>query len=70
MAFRWIGWPFVHGTLEHEPLILARQRFLDDLDRQIRQRLLDHPALLHALERHVDPIKNVEQIARRSRQPI
>ena len=34
-------------------LLVAGQRFPDDLDRQIGKRLLDHPPLLDPLERDV-----------------
>jgi len=34
-------------------LLVLDQGLSDDLDSQIGQRLLDHPALLHPLERHV-----------------
>ena len=41
------------GTGEHIRPLIARERFLDDLDRKIIQGLLDDPSLLDALQRHV-----------------
>jgi hypothetical protein len=52
----------IDRAFEHKLLVVARHRLPDNLDRQIRQRLLDHATFLDPLGRHPGSCNGIKRI--------